>query len=160
ELVGTQRVLLVNVGNSQLTTAALRDKSAQLANTIRNLKDPKGNIGLTAIVSEDFGLSLSAVISAMTYGLQAGLYSYKVGQQSNEGLPTTIQIITPAAESYGDEIWGPLQEGVAADFQRELIDTPPNLLGVDGLVSAARRVASVLGDGIEVNILRGNDLAK
>src|SRR5690606_2388676 len=33
-------------------------------------------------------------------------------------------------------------------------------LGVDGLVSAAKRVAATIGDGVEVNILRGSALAK
>lgn len=158
DIIDGRRLLLVNLGTDTPSENDLRSKGETIAKTLLQKLD---NTSVSVIAEASQNLPPFTALRALAFGLVSGQYSYSLKQDAAQSPNGAKFYLVSGNNSPCEvvEVQDAVTEAIAAGIQRTLIDTPPNLLGVDGLVQAAEAVAADIGD-VDIRVLRGDELAE
>jgi leucyl aminopeptidase len=150
--------LIVGVTDGKKTANDVRGLATKVA---RELND-RGFVSAT-IVTEKFGLCVGGTTRAFTYGIQTGLFTYSLKSKSDAKRTLAAVELVPFAKSDCCDLGKAIGEANAAaegaNLMRQLILTPPNILGTKELVDAARHLGSLFGK-VKVDVLHEDELER
>jgi len=146
--------MIVGVPKGKKTANDVRALASKIAKALNG----KGFVSAT-VVTEKFGLCVGGTVRAFTYGIQTAMYDYSMKSSNVSERKLAAVELVPFAKSkccdLGEAIGNANAQAEGANFMRQLIMMPPNVLGTKDLAEAAE---SLHGGKMTVDILHESEL--